>query len=461
LHRLRPRSEEVVPEFYRYYLEAGVTMLGLLEGVGNRTTIWATTRGGVALTSETRKLLASPLTYRESTPYPSLEEEVAALVDIGAIEWEARGTATERIADYRIKGSVESVQAAKLQWARRAVGAQLTRILADQLRKSNFLTWGSLPPAERQDFVPFNNFPFDHVGFSRLGPLLRFTDKGTKPSPTPVVFEVRSDQCQLHVIEGLLERMKRAGMNPTSRLPMVGVVAAPDFSREAWRLAKNEGLMTMNLCTLFGDAALGAMVQIEQLLQQVGGLPQTISDEGLGLLGETIQQAAGSPIIADLRALGFETLVGMMQAVRGWEGIELNQSYPFKAGQDTSDVTRELDVFGSRSGGEELIAIECKAEHATKPLSREYLHRFFCETVPSMVAAKFPEGRAPKKVIAQIWTTGTVGDDLRQALHAAPLPPNYEVDLLDGTQVKALVPHTLGKAVQFIDSIAVSPHELR
>ena len=39
LHRLRPRSEEVIPEFYRYYLEAGVTMLGLLEGVGNRTTI--------------------------------------------------------------------------------------------------------------------------------------------------------------------------------------------------------------------------------------------------------------------------------------------------------------------------------------------------------------------------------------------------------------------------------------
>lgn len=39
LHRLRPRSEEVVPEFYRYYLEAGVTMLGLLDGVGNRTTI--------------------------------------------------------------------------------------------------------------------------------------------------------------------------------------------------------------------------------------------------------------------------------------------------------------------------------------------------------------------------------------------------------------------------------------
>ena len=52
-------------------------------------------------------------------------------------------------------------------------------------------------------------------------------------------------------------------------------------------------------------------------------------------------------------------------------------------------------------------------------------------------------------------------EDVRQALRAAPLPANYEVDLLDGSQVKALVPHTLGKAIKFIDSIAVAPAELR
>jgi type I restriction enzyme, S subunit len=39
LHRLRPRREDVEPAFYRFFLEAGVTMLGLLDGIGNRTTI--------------------------------------------------------------------------------------------------------------------------------------------------------------------------------------------------------------------------------------------------------------------------------------------------------------------------------------------------------------------------------------------------------------------------------------
>lgn len=39
LHRLRPKSEETVPHFYMYYLEAGFTKLGLYQGAGNTTTI--------------------------------------------------------------------------------------------------------------------------------------------------------------------------------------------------------------------------------------------------------------------------------------------------------------------------------------------------------------------------------------------------------------------------------------
>lgn len=39
LHRLRPRRDDVNAAFYRFFLEAGVTMLGLLDGIGNRTTI--------------------------------------------------------------------------------------------------------------------------------------------------------------------------------------------------------------------------------------------------------------------------------------------------------------------------------------------------------------------------------------------------------------------------------------
>ena len=39
LHRLRPKSSEVVPQFYVYFLQAAFTQLGLFEGAGNKTTI--------------------------------------------------------------------------------------------------------------------------------------------------------------------------------------------------------------------------------------------------------------------------------------------------------------------------------------------------------------------------------------------------------------------------------------
>ncbi len=39
LHRLRPRTSEVEPRFFMYYLQAGFTLLGIYEGAGNKTTI--------------------------------------------------------------------------------------------------------------------------------------------------------------------------------------------------------------------------------------------------------------------------------------------------------------------------------------------------------------------------------------------------------------------------------------
>jgi len=39
LHRLRPKSADVLPRFFMYYLQAGFTQLGIYEGIGNKTTI--------------------------------------------------------------------------------------------------------------------------------------------------------------------------------------------------------------------------------------------------------------------------------------------------------------------------------------------------------------------------------------------------------------------------------------
>lgn len=39
LHRLRPKTDEILARFFMYYLQAGFTQLGIYEGAGNKTTI--------------------------------------------------------------------------------------------------------------------------------------------------------------------------------------------------------------------------------------------------------------------------------------------------------------------------------------------------------------------------------------------------------------------------------------
>ena len=421
--------------------------------------LYLATRNTVALRPTIEKLLACPLAKRQSQRYPSLQEEAEALIDLGAVRWEGVGTAIERLVDYRIFETVQSVNEARLEWAQRTVVAKITGILADQLRRSNVITWGSIPPLEADNgLIPFNNLPFDHVGFSRLSPMLRFTKKSDQPSPTPVAFDVHAKMCRRFDAEAFLDRLQRAGMNKTSRLPILGVIAAPDFDKEAWRLAKNAGLMTINLRVMFGDPALAAMAAVEQLLSRIGDASLAPNDGIVDQLALTLEGIGGSPIVTDLRSLGLEVLAGLVISQLGWQSIELNKRYSFK-NHDDPDATRELDVLGVNSGGQRLYAIECKAENRDKELDPAYVTKFCCETVPSMVREKSKQC-IPVEIHAEIWTSGRIGEDARKRLAKLSLPENYRVVLRDLDNVKKIVPPSLPACVRLLTAISAPSAEV-
>ncbi|MGC4074939.1 MAG: hypothetical protein QM760_21055 [Nibricoccus sp.] len=422
--------------------------------------LYQATRNAVALRPTIEKLLAAPLVPRQSQRYPSLQEEAEALIDLGTVRWEGVGTAIERLVDYRLFETTQSGVAARLEWAQRAVAAKITRILADQLRRSNVITWGSIPPLEADSgLIPFNNLPFDHVGFSRLGPMLRFTKKSDQPSPTPAAFDVHAKLCRSFDVEAFLDRLQRAGMNQTSRLPILGIIAAPEFDKEAWRLAKNAGLMTINLRVMFGEPALAAMAAVEQLLARVGDISEVPSDSVVDQLAFTLEGIGGSPIVTDLRSLGLEVLTGLVISQLGWQTIELNKRYAFKS-PDDPEATRELDVLGVTAGGQRLYAIECKAEHKDKALDPAYVTKFFCETVPSMVREKSKQC-VPADVFAEIWTSGQVRDEARQRLKKLSLPANYRVELRGLGDLQSMIPRNLPACVRLLTAISAPPSEVR
>ncbi len=70
LHRLRPRTDDVEPRFYVFFLQSAFTQLGLFQGAGNRTTI--------------PNLSASRLAALE-VPHPPLQAQKAIVQALGTV----------------------------------------------------------------------------------------------------------------------------------------------------------------------------------------------------------------------------------------------------------------------------------------------------------------------------------------------------------------------------------------
>jgi type I restriction enzyme S subunit len=83
LHRLRPKTEDLEPRFYVFFLQSAFTQLGIFEGAGNKTTI--------------PNLSASRLAALE-VPHPPLPVQQAVVQALGmvreAIEIESKKLAT-------------------------------------------------------------------------------------------------------------------------------------------------------------------------------------------------------------------------------------------------------------------------------------------------------------------------------------------------------------------------------
>lgn len=93
LHRLRPKSDDVDPRFYVYFLQSAFTQLGIFEGAGNKTTI-------PNLSSGRLKAL--------NLPHPSFPEQ-------NAIANSLRHVQRARRLNDRLIATVEELKAAAMQ----------------------------------------------------------------------------------------------------------------------------------------------------------------------------------------------------------------------------------------------------------------------------------------------------------------------------------------------------------
>jgi hypothetical protein len=331
--------------------------------------------------------------------------------------------------------------------------SMLVRILAEQFRRQNFLSWNQveLPNADRP-FTIFNGQVFSAFGFSYISPLARWQEGRKKPTPCPVLFDMYQHQIGLARVQSFIQRIERATHRGKSRLAVLGVIAARDFDEEAWAMARERGLATVNLRQTFGEIALDAMVQVETLLGRVSSAPTMSAEVSFIDFADEMNELKANPVVAMLRAIGFEALCGLVLRSTGCETVELGRVVPW------NKTTRDVDVFGLK--GDELVVLECKAYHRRKSLTPDDVRKFFTETVPALKKDLSARGVYFSRCTAQIWTTGPFGDSASDKLYSLRHIATDEWSVLRRSEIEKLIPTRIReRSVDLLNAIALDLDE--
>lgn len=396
-----------------FFLEAGIRLLstgrhGLARIVG------ALGAHGLLHRIDALRLLAvapeSDVPSQQSRRGPSYESELRSLEELGA-QIIQRGTALESIvapgATRRGK-HVDALATEAIDHIR--YEAILARILAERFRRQNLLSWNRIDvPELERPYVIFNGQVFSAYGFSYLGPLKRWKVGAKTPTPCPVVIDCYHGDCSLPQVDSFIQRIERATIRRGKQQPVIGVIAARDFQRNAWDKARRASLMTVSFRQIFGDEALDAMVEVERLLGSFGQDKPEDSQKRFAEMTKLMEELRTNPVIADLRAIGLEAMCALILQAQGFASPELGRIVPWK------DTTRDVDVFSIR-GDDELRIVECKAYHRRKSLLDSDVRKFFTETVPALKKWLRERDRHFTKCTAEIWTTGPKGKKAELAL---------------------------------------------
>lgn len=326
----------------------------------------------------------------------------------------------------------------------------LTRILVDRFRRENMLAWNhaELPQLDNP-YTVFNGHVFSAFGFSYLSPLQRFKEAESKPTPCPVLIDCYDGECSLPQVASFLQRIERATFRAKRRLQALTIIAAADFTNEAWTFSRSRGLMTINFRQIFGDTALDAMAQVESLINSLRNKTVDEAERHFEQMEKLFDDLKTNPIITDLRSIAFEALSALILRCQGFEGVELGRIVPY------AKSSRDVDVFGIC--GDELRIIECKAYSRKRSISGGEVEKFFTETVPALKHWLRATNRHFSRCNASIWTTGPRGKEAGDTLYKLQRPEGDVWDIIRMSDQYDQIPKTIRqRSVKLLEAIAFS-----
>lgn len=203
------------------------------------------------------------------------------------------------------------------------------------------------------------------------------------------------------------------------------ILIASKFEKEAFLLAKKNGVMPVKPETLFGDEVGEALATLSKTLS---GASRFIFDpEILAQVYERLSVFEGA--VSMIRGAYFEMFVSEIMRRQGYNDVRINEKLKTEDGKEA-----EIDVIAI-SNNQEIRFIECKGYSPHAVLPDKEVNTWLSQRVNRAFkyAKKHPDWKH-LSIIMELWTTADLSQEAHSLIQAAitkTKPTRYQVKLYE------------------------------
>lgn len=312
--------------------------------------------------------------------------------------------------------------------------------IKDWARNLNMVSFHKVRIRDEGGALPkVGTFHWDLTGPSYLAPLMQWN--GSKPKPGFLVCDVLTG---INVSARELNPFIRKCVTLRS-LPRVGrcmqLFVADGYKPEAFKLARENGVIPATLESLFGIEVAKALRDLTELLKDV--YPQEDALERVDAVFSRLSRIEGAAI--NLRGALFEYLVAeIVRSSTPHSTIELNEILRDEQGQSA-----EVDVL-MHHVNQSVHFIECKGYKPGGTIPDDVVERWLKERIPIIrKAAKSHPGWRRCSQQFEFWTTGQLSSQAVDMIRTASARVRkYTIALVDRDELSQRVLSTNSTAIK-------------